>query len=287
MQTIKHPFSGQKPDEEVIMFVRRHWASFLGFVALVLAMIVIVAFLMITLIVFVPDFVINNQGPIILFSSAFLLFTLGFFLVGWIDFYFDIVIITDRRIIDIRQRGLFSRDIFELDILHVEDVSAKITGVLPTLFRYGDVYVQTAGSAPNFTFDAVPAPNKMTRQIMALYDVILKSQAHKIKAMDSAEGLTTRHFHPKGEEIRKLYKKELSDEQKFFEQQTSPQSSSQASPAGSGPESKIRKEPEDRTGSKSYKELLEKDQKNMDSSQNEGQLSEGEEVDFDRGKDDV
>lgn len=209
MQSIKRPFPGQKPDEKVILFVRKHWISFWGFIGLTLGMVFIPLIFLIILIVLLPDFFIAFRSPIILTGSAYLLFVLAFFLVGWIDYYFDIVIVTDSRIVDIHQRGLFSRDIDELDLLHVEDVSAKTKGVLATLFHYGNVYVQTAGTNRNFEFESVPYPQKMSRQIMILYDRVVSLRQKKLKTIDNAEGLGPRHIHPSGDLVKKRFGEDL------------------------------------------------------------------------------
>jgi len=201
MFSTQRPFIGQKPDEKVILFVRKYWISFLGFVGLTLGMTLVLVVFLIILAFLSPDFFIAFRSHLILISSAYFLFVLAFFLVGWIDYYFDVVIVTDRRIIDIHQRGLFSREIDELDILHVEDVSARTKGILPTIFRYGNVYVQTAGAARNFLFESVPYPQKMCRQILALYDEILSKQPERLKNLDRAEGLGPRHIHSSSNEI--------------------------------------------------------------------------------------
>jgi signal transduction histidine kinase len=241
------PFPGQKPDEKIILFIRRHWISFLGFLGLVFGMIAVSAVFLVILAILLPDVFVAFLSPLILISSAYLLFTLAFFLVGWIDYYFDIVVVTDRRIIDIRQRGLFNRKIDELDILHVEDVSARTKGFLPTLFRYGDVYVQSAGAARNFLFRAVPYPQNVCRQIMSLYDEILAKQPEKIQKIDAAEGLIARHIHPS------------------------------TGKTSTGFSSGV--EPDEMTASNNFEEKpIENGQKGLD-----GEIPEGEEVDFDQG----
>jgi hypothetical protein len=243
MFSIKRPFPGQKPDERVIMFTRRHWLSFLGFLGLVLGMVLVLAVFLVILAILLPDVFLSFRSPLILIASAYLLFSLAFFLVGWIDYYFDIVIITDRRIIDIRQKGLFSRKIDELDILHVEDVSAQVRGVLPTFFHYGNVYVQTAGAARNFLFQSLPHPQNICRLIMNLYDKILAQQSEKANFVDHAEGLGRRHIHPSLEEI--------SGQGDFSRPQLPPQSS---------------------------KNIPKLEKRNLD-----GEITEGEEVDFHNG----
>lgn len=172
---LKNAFPGQQKNEDIFVFLRRHPLSFLPFILITSFMVVALVVVLIIIIKLFPD-ITNGLGLkiIIAASSVYLLFIVSFFLVGWIDFYYDIHIVTNRRIIDIDQNGLFSRQINELTLDHIEDVSAKIDGVFPTFFNYGDVHIQTAGARANFTLDKIPYPRNVAALIVDLTD-----QAHK------------------------------------------------------------------------------------------------------------
>ena len=71
------------------------------------------------------------------------------FFIKWTDYYLDVFILTDRRVIYITQKGLFSRRIATSRLDRVQDVSAEVTGMMPTFLNYGDVHVQTAGEEKN------------------------------------------------------------------------------------------------------------------------------------------
>lgn len=71
---------------------------------------------------------------------------------GFIDYYLDVYIITNERIVNIEQNGFFKREISELHLHQIQDVSAKVNGFLPTIMHYGDVFIQTAAERENFVF---------------------------------------------------------------------------------------------------------------------------------------
>ena len=71
----------------------------------------------------------------------------------------SVFIITDRRIIDVDQRGMFSRVVSEAVYAVIADVSYSVRGVLPTVFRFGNVMIQTHGSAVNLEVYRVHRPN--------------------------------------------------------------------------------------------------------------------------------
>jgi hypothetical protein len=62
--------------------------------------------------------------------------------ITWIDYYFDVWIITNERIINIEQKNLFIRTTSEVTLTRVQDVTATIGGFFPTLLDFGDVLVQ-------------------------------------------------------------------------------------------------------------------------------------------------
>ena len=90
-----------------------------------------------------------------------------FFLV-WIDYYFDVWIVTNRRVINVEQKGLFSREVSELEFEKIQDVTTEVLGIIPTFLNYGNVYIQTAGEKERFTFADVGDPYRIKDIIMNL-----------------------------------------------------------------------------------------------------------------------
>ena len=97
----------------------------------------------------------------------------AFFLGGWlflfqsfIDYWLDVFILTDKRILDINQEGLFKRTVSELRLYRTQDVTAEVTGVLHTLLDYGTIHVQTAGEQERFEFSDIPHPNQVAKMIL-------------------------------------------------------------------------------------------------------------------------
>jgi hypothetical protein len=105
-----------------------------------------------------------------LFTQVYTLFlVLALFLI-FVFYYLNVQIITNVRIVDIDQIGLFSHVISELHINTIEDVTSEVDGVFGTLLNYGDVYVQTAGTIDRFEFTNVPNPATIEKLILDLYE---------------------------------------------------------------------------------------------------------------------
>lgn len=159
-----HTFEGQEGGEDVILLLRRH--HFIAFMPIsfsaLLALIPIFVFL-----IFYSSIVGSK------FYTLFLLIACLFYMLLWlIAFYhlmmytLNIVIVTNKRIIDRDQHGFFDRKVSELHVYRIQDVTVSIKGILPTILKYGDVAVQTAAVDKEFIFHEMPNPDFVKSEIM-------------------------------------------------------------------------------------------------------------------------
>lgn len=79
----------------------------------------------------------------------------------WTTYYMDIWVVTNKRIIDIDYERLFDRSIHVLELTKVQDISTRVQGILGTLFKYGSVIVQTAGTQDQFIIDQIADPEHL------------------------------------------------------------------------------------------------------------------------------
>jgi len=182
-------FKGQNPNEEILLVVRRHWFNILKQFLIIFLMALLLIFSFFAIPYFLDDFGGAKLQPLILFleSSFAALIWLYAFLI-WIDYYFDVWIITDKRIINVEQKGLFMRHISELELQKVQDVTTEIEGIIPSVLNYGDVHIQTAGTVTRFVFWRVPNPYKVKGIIMKLQAKAQRRETRKLgKAIHTAE----------------------------------------------------------------------------------------------------
>ncbi|MBI4812311.1 PH domain-containing protein [Candidatus Falkowbacteria bacterium] len=104
----------------------------------------------------------------VLGGSAYFLFIWLFFFFSFVDYYLDVWIITSERIIDVGQGGFFSRKVSELSLGKIQDVSSETRGLLPTILKYGNVEVQSAGEEGKFIFQEIPNPEEVRNTIIKL-----------------------------------------------------------------------------------------------------------------------
>jgi len=162
----------QLPGEEVVKIIRRDF--FILFKKIVLFLLLVFFFGAFSLIILSTYPVVTEQiyfPALVLAASGYLLFVWLFFFFSFIDYYLDVWIITNERIINIEQQGLFSRIISEQRLFRIQDVTSEVTGVLPTVFKYGNVYVQTAAEKGRFSFEQISDPNGVRDIIIKLAEV--------------------------------------------------------------------------------------------------------------------
>jgi uncharacterized membrane protein YdbT with pleckstrin-like domain len=167
---IENQIPSRQPGEKLVLFLRRHWVILVSrwFIFLILALIPLgfYAFLYYNYLwILEHDFL---YPLLLLLASGYYLFIMLFFFNSFIDYYLDVWIVTDQRIINIEQRGMFNREIAEHDLDKIQDVSGLQKGFFQTMFSYGDVHVQTAGEIQRFIFRQIDNPFDVVRQINKL-----------------------------------------------------------------------------------------------------------------------
>lgn len=156
-------FETQDPGEKIILFLRQHPLTNLPWI--------LVAIVMALAPMLLSFFPLLSFLPANLITAALLLWYLlvvAVVLEGFLYWFFNVYIVTDERIIDFDFYNLIYKEISEAKIDKIQDVTYKVGGVVRTLFNYGDVLIQTAGTIPNFDFAAVPNPSEVVRILQAL-----------------------------------------------------------------------------------------------------------------------
>jgi uncharacterized membrane protein YdbT with pleckstrin-like domain len=163
----------QQKDEKLILFLRRHWITLIGRWGLFLTLAIIPVGFYFFIIYNYPGLLSITvwQAFLLLLASIYYLFTVLYFLNTFIDFYLDVWIVTNQRIINIEQRGLFNREIAEHTLDRIQDISGVQKGLFQTFFSYGDVHVQTAGEIQRFIFRQVDNPFEVVRVLNNLIQI--------------------------------------------------------------------------------------------------------------------
>lgn len=155
----KYHFKDMGENEEIVMVLHRNWfyllQQFLFLFVVVGILFVSFAFLP----QFYPNLLSGVNKPVTLFAQNFFILAIWIYsFLIWVDYYFDIWIVTNERIVNIEQKGMFTRKVSEMTYAKVQDISTEVMGFIPTIINYGDVKIQTAGENENFIFRTVSDP---------------------------------------------------------------------------------------------------------------------------------
>jgi uncharacterized membrane protein YdbT with pleckstrin-like domain len=167
--TKRYHFREQHEGEEVIRVIHRHWLNLLSHFFAIIGFAILIAGSFLVLPVIFPETLDpDNYRAFSFVQNTLLLFVWIYSFLIWVDYYFDVWIVTTERIVNIEQKGLFVREISELNLSRVQDATTEVRGIIPTVFNYGDVYIQTAGETERFVFRQVGDPYKVKDMIIRL-----------------------------------------------------------------------------------------------------------------------
>lgn len=172
-----------RENEHVFFEIRKHWFT------------IATQLMILTLLAFIPLLipqVLNSLNLIITFgeTESFLsvyiflysLYLLILWVVGftfWTNYYLDVWIVTNQKILDIEQVGLFSREVSILHLERIQDITTEVNGIVRTLVKFGHIHVQTAGQQREFIIHDVPNPDEVAKKI---HNILMK---HKDGTIES------------------------------------------------------------------------------------------------------
>lgn len=130
----RHDFDGQRPGEEVVFVFRRHIIAMRKGFYLLLIPLVITA---------IPPLIWQSNLELFLLPLGGFGLGLILFLYHFIMWYFTIYIVTNQRIRQITQKGIFGKDVVELRLSKIQNISYNIPGFSGEIFGFGTIVIQT------------------------------------------------------------------------------------------------------------------------------------------------
>jgi len=159
--------SGEVPKE----LIRKHWFVFLmqSFGVLLTGFVVLF---------FLKEAVSNTNSvsPTIIFIITLILLVLwiGLFTL-WTNYYLDIWILTNKRIINIDQISLFHRSVSSMSYEDVQDIVVQKRGIIQEALNYGTLRVQSAGAENRFfIIKGIPKPASIQKAILDNVEILKK-----------------------------------------------------------------------------------------------------------------
>ena len=156
-----------EPNERILGYFRKHWIRF-AFEIVPYALVVLVPFIFPTLLqIFLPRSLERVVSASWFLLVLWLLFAWVEFFILWTNYYLDVWVLTNRRLMNANQRTLFSREVATLELEKIQDIAIDVNGFVETFFGYGTIRIQTAGEFQEFLLDDAANPEEVKRRILA------------------------------------------------------------------------------------------------------------------------
>ncbi|MEI7683137.1 MAG: PH domain-containing protein [Candidatus Saccharibacteria bacterium] len=158
-------FVDQMDDENVLLVFRKH--PIVMRKGLVISMVLLLVGPLYTLSL---TYIHPNSFP----SVTFLLTSLAVsavlsavvFFPSWIGWFYSVFIITDQRLIQITQKGLFHRAVVDIGLSQIQMVNYEIAGLQETLLGFGTIMMQTY--LGDLVIHDVHHPAKIQKQLLGI-----------------------------------------------------------------------------------------------------------------------
>lgn len=159
----KVTFDNQDPDEEIILVLRAHPITQLPWIinsAILFTLLVLFNFS------FLTTYITSAQ---LLYINIFIfIMILSYMFFNFLSYFFNVGIVTNKRVLDFDYYVIIYKEFTEAKLARVEDITAKSGGYFASLFNFGDVFIQTAGTEANIEFLKVARPQDVVDIINGL-----------------------------------------------------------------------------------------------------------------------
>lgn len=153
----EYHFEGQKEDEIISIVAKQH-----PFVLTWPVLKVIILFL-----VFIIIFLIFKASLISSIALAFFVLVGGMYLFAtWFLWRNYLYIVTSQRIVVVRQKSFFHRQVTEAPLDKIQDVTFEVKNFFQNVFDFGVVKIRTAGTAEVIQMDNVRNPYLVQQEII-------------------------------------------------------------------------------------------------------------------------
>lgn len=162
----KVSFETQTQDEEVLLVLRAHPITQLSWILNTFFLLI----LLVVLQIFLYPAAQLSAGQTLFANILGIFFTASYAWFNFVSWFFNVGIVTNERIVDIDFHAVIYKEISATGLEKVEDVTAKSGGYFASLFNFGDVFIQTAGTHLNIEFLKIPHPTEVARIINQLIE---------------------------------------------------------------------------------------------------------------------
>ena len=162
-------FEGQRPGEEVLFVFRRHLIAMRKGFYLLLIPFAITA---------IPPLIWQDNLELFLLPLAGFILGLALFFYHYMMWYFTHYLVTNQRIRQVTQKGFFGKDVVELRLSKIQNISYNIPGFTGEVLGFGTIVIQTF--VGDLVIRYVEHPDKTYNKLQhAVADAIERQEDHE------------------------------------------------------------------------------------------------------------
>ncbi len=157
-------FDGQRDGEELLFIFRRHIIAMRkGFYGLLIPFAILS----------IPPLIWQDNLQLFILPLIGLGIGLLIFFYHFVMWYFTIYIVSSERLRQVTQKGFFGKDVVELRLAKIQNISYNIPGFSGEIFGYGTLVVQTF--VGDLVIKKVEHPDKIYNKLQdAVFDATAK-----------------------------------------------------------------------------------------------------------------
>lgn len=160
-------FKGQQKNELVLRFSRKHWISLLPhFISFSVFILALVSFFL-----FVPQEAVRNIFSPLMYQIIAGIVILGLtyylhhFFIEFFNYYLQILIITNFRVIQLDKTVYFRSDQDSVDVGEIQNIVVQKKGPIKTILNYGEIIITLSSAHATKIIQCVPNPDYYFRKI--------------------------------------------------------------------------------------------------------------------------
>ena len=123
---------------------------------------------------------LSELAPIFRFliSAGLIIDWLALITLLMLEYFLTSLVLTNGRVIKIRQEGIFSKSIFVSDIDRIQDIKVEQKGIIEQFYNFGTIRITTASELGEIFFKEFPDPAAFQKSIfdtMNQHDALLRN----------------------------------------------------------------------------------------------------------------
>jgi hypothetical protein len=170
-ETKQREFDGQREGEELLFVFRRHIIAMRkGFYLLLIPF----------MISSIPPLIWQNNLELFILPLVGLALGLLLFSYHFLMWYYTYYIVSNQRIRQITQKGFFGKDVVELKLSKIQNISYNIPGFSGEVFKFGTIIIQTF--VGDLVIHKVEHPDEIYNKLQDAVELYTKDQENEEEA---------------------------------------------------------------------------------------------------------